>query len=114
MRDVEATAPGQVPRDQHRRRQQREGDGLHWAQPAAEGEAGWDAEWERRLFAWACEQVRPGVTDVTWQAFWRTAVDGQPGKQVAAELGLTVAAVYNARSRVTARLKELVQAEQEP
>ena len=50
----------------------------------------------------------------TWQAFWRTAVDGQPGKQVAADLGLTVAAVYHARSRVLARLKELVRSVQEP
>ena len=77
-------------------------------------EAEWEAEWERRLFAWACEQVRRSVTDVTWQAFWRTAVEGQAGKQVAADLGLTVAAVYLARSRVLARLKELVRSVQEP
>src|SRR5258708_1660113 len=69
-------------------------------------EAAWEAECERRLVAWACEQVRRDVTDVTWQAFWRTAVEGQPGKQVAADLGVTVAAVYHARSRVLARLKE--------
>jgi len=77
-------------------------------------EAEWEAEWERRLVAWACEQVRRELTAVTWQAFWRTAVDGQPGKQVAADLGLTVAAVYHARSRVLAKLKELVQSVQEP
>jgi RNA polymerase sigma-70 factor (ECF subfamily) len=80
----------------------------HWAAPAEE-EAEWDAEWEQRLFAWACEQVRSGVTAATWQAFWRTAIDDQPGKQVAADLGLTVAAVYRARSRVLARLRELIQ-----
>jgi RNA polymerase sigma factor (sigma-70 family) len=74
----------------------------------------WEAEWDRRLFAWACEQVRRDVTDSTWQAFWRTAVDGLPGKKAAAELGMTVAAVYLARSRVLARLKELVQSVQEP
>jgi RNA polymerase sigma factor (sigma-70 family) len=83
--------------------------------PLAEhGEADWDDEWERRLFAWACEQVRQDTRDATWQAFWRTAVDGQSGKQVAADLGLTVAAVYLARSRVLARLKELIQSMQEP
>ena len=42
------------------------------------------------------------------------AVDGQPGKKVADALGLTVAAVYLARSRVLARLKELVRSAQEP
>ena len=44
----------------------------------------WQAEWEQRLFAWACDQVRQHVTDVTWQAFWRTAIDDRPGQQVAA------------------------------
>ena len=29
--------------------------------PAPEDEAVWQAEWERRLFAWACEQVRKDV-----------------------------------------------------
>jgi RNA polymerase sigma-70 factor (ECF subfamily) len=77
-------------------------------------EAAWEAEWQRRVFAWACEQVRADVTEATWQAFWRTAVDGQPGKQVATEVGLSVAAVYLARSRVVARLKQLVQSVQEP
>jgi RNA polymerase sigma-70 factor (ECF subfamily) len=81
--------------------------------PAAEGSA-WAAEWEQRVFAWACEQVRRKVTDVTWQAFWRTAVAGEPGSQVAADLGLTVGAVYIARSRVLARLKEVVKSVEEP
>ncbi len=82
------------------------------APPAGEGE--WQREWEERLFAWACEQVRRAVSDVTWQAFSRTALQGQPGKRVAADLGLSVAAVYLARSRVLARLKELVRSAQEP
>jgi RNA polymerase sigma-70 factor (ECF subfamily) len=77
-------------------------------------QAQWEAEWQLRLVAWACEQVSAQVTDRTWQAFWRTAVAGQPGKQVAADLGLNVAAVYHARSRVLARLKELVQSAQDP
>src|SRR4051794_26432651 len=42
----------------------------------------WEAQWQERLFAWACEQVRREVNETTWQAFWRTAMDGQPGKQV--------------------------------
>jgi RNA polymerase sigma-70 factor (ECF subfamily) len=83
--------------------------------PVANGSAAaeWENEWERRLFAWACAQVRRDVAASTWQAFWRTAVDDLPGKQVAAELGLSVAAVYMARSRVFARLKELIRSVQE-
>jgi len=81
--------------------------------PAGE-EAAWDTECEDQLFAWACARVRREVTDVTWRAFWRTAIDGRPGKQVAAELGLSVTAVYSARSRALARLKELIHSVQEP
>jgi RNA polymerase sigma-70 factor (ECF subfamily) len=77
-------------------------------------EAEWEDEWQRRLAAWACEEVRRDVTEATWQAFWRTAIANQPGKQVAAELGLSLVAVYSARSRVLARLRELVQSVQDP
>jgi RNA polymerase sigma-70 factor (ECF subfamily) len=101
-----------------RRHQPVGGSDMHGALSAcAEGdaiEAAWEAEWERRVFAWACEQVRPEVSAATWQAFWRTAVDGRPGKQVAAELGVSVAAVYLARGRVTARLRQCVESAQEP
>jgi RNA polymerase sigma-70 factor (ECF subfamily) len=83
-------------------------------QPAPEGAAEWQAAWDRRLFDWACSQVRSGVSDATWQAFWRTAVEGQPVKQVAADLGLTPTALYLARRRVLSRLKDLVRSVQEP
>jgi RNA polymerase sigma-70 factor (ECF subfamily) len=83
--------------------------------PAPEAsEAEWDAEWERRLFTWACEQVRRDVSEATWQAFWRTFVEGRPGKQVASSLGLSVAAVYLARRRVRIRLQEIIRSAQEP
>jgi RNA polymerase sigma-70 factor (ECF subfamily) len=81
--------------------------------PSPGGEDEWQAECQDRLFSWACEQVRRDVTEATWQAFWRTAVAGQPSKQVAGDLGVTVATVYVSRSRVLARLKELVQSAQE-
>jgi RNA polymerase sigma-70 factor (ECF subfamily) len=74
----------------------------------------WEAEWHQRLVAWACEQVQREVTPRTWQAFWRTAIDGQPGKHVASELGSSIASVYHARSRILARLKELIQSTRDP
>jgi RNA polymerase sigma-70 factor (ECF subfamily) len=83
--------------------------------PAPDAEvAKWEAEWEDRVFTWACEQVRRDVTPATWLAFWRTAIEDQSGKEVAAELGTSIAAVYRARSRVLARLREVVQSAQEP
>jgi RNA polymerase sigma-70 factor (ECF subfamily) len=84
-----------------------------WPAPAGD-EAAWEDEWQRRAFAWACAQVRRDVTDATWQAFWRTFIERHPSKQVAADLGLSVASVYLARSRVLARLRELVRSVQAP
>jgi RNA polymerase sigma-70 factor (ECF subfamily) len=83
------------------------------AAPQEEHE-GWEQQWQEQVFAWACAQVRRQVADLTWQAFWRTAFEDQTGDKVAADLGLSIAAVYQARSRVLARLKELVQSVQEP
>ena len=68
----------------------------------------WDLECRRRLFAWACDRVKPTVAAATWTAFWRTAVDGASGETVAAETGLSPAAVYLAKSRVLAKLRDAV------
>jgi RNA polymerase sigma factor (sigma-70 family) len=68
----------------------------------------WDQEHQRRLFEWAAERVRGEVQESTWNAFWETTVRGRSGKDVAAELGLSIAAIYLAKSRVMARLKDLV------
>jgi RNA polymerase sigma-70 factor (ECF subfamily) len=69
-----------------------------------------DAEYKRRLFAWAAEQVRDEFRETTWQAFWRTSVEGHEVKKVAQDLDLTAGAVYIARSRVMARLRQKIEA----
>jgi len=70
--------------------------------------ARWDREYEERVFAAASEQVQREVQSTTWQAFWQTAIEGRSGKDVAAHFGMSTAAVYLAKSRVMARLKEKV------
>ncbi len=81
--------------------------------PAPEDESLWDQEYERRLFAVAIEKVKPEFQPTTWQAFWQTAVDNREPKAVAAGLKMSVGAVYVAKSRVMARLREEVRALQE-
>jgi len=73
--------------------------------PAKEDEAFWDEAYERRLFTLAAERIRPALTGSTWQAFWQTAVEGKNGQDVAKALGISVAAVYLAKSRVMVKLK---------
>ena len=81
------------------------------AQPSPEEDEGdlWTQEYEQRVLAWAAEQVRSSFQDSTWQAFWRTAVEGQSAQEVAKALALSVGAVYIAKSRVLARLREQIQ-----
>lgn len=52
------------------------------------------------------ELVRAEFEPRTWQAFWRVAVEDQPPADVAADLGISVGAVYMAKSRVLKRLRE--------
>ncbi len=68
-----------------------------------------EAEYQRRVFQWAADDVRGEFTPSTWQAFWQTAVEDRSPSQVAVELGLSVGAVYIARSRVLARLKNRIE-----
>lgn len=41
----------------------------------------------------------------TWLAFWRTTVDGQAASEVARSVGISIASVYQAKSRVLRRLR---------
>jgi DNA-directed RNA polymerase specialized sigma24 family protein len=49
--------------------------------------------------------LRPEFAEQTWQAFWRTAVEGQPAVEAAADLGMSAGAVRVAKCRVLHRLR---------
>lgn len=68
----------------------------------------WHQECRRRLFEWAAARARVEFTDGTWRAFVMTAVEGKAPMDVGEALGMTPGAIYTARSRVLARLKELI------
>jgi RNA polymerase sigma-70 factor (ECF subfamily) len=90
-----------------RQRRRDEGDPhLLEDQPAREEVELWEREYEQRLFDWAVERVRGRFHEATWRAFWMTAVESRGAPEAAAELGMSVGAVYIAKSRVLARLRK--------
>ena len=76
---------------------------------ASDGVDDWEVEYQRRLAALAMEHVKHEFQETTWRAFWLTAVDGRSAADAAAQTGLSAGAVYVAKSRVLARLKDEVE-----
>lgn len=74
--------------------------------PSLEDESVADEEADRSLFHRGLDLIRAEFEDRTWQAFWRTAVEGESPKDVAAELSMSPGAVRVAKSRVLQRLRE--------
>jgi RNA polymerase sigma-70 factor, ECF subfamily len=65
-----------------------------------------DAESVAWLSHRVLELIRAEFETRTWEAFWRTSVEGQMPVNVAADLQMTVPAVYMAKSRVLRRLRQ--------
>jgi len=66
----------------------------------------WDEEHDRYLLDCLLDLVEEEFEPSTVQAFRRVALDGAAGAAVAGELGMSVAAVYGAKSRVLARIRQ--------
>ena|ERR1700722_8541230 len=73
----------------------------------------WEQAHKQRLFDRAAELVRAETNPVHWQAFWLTAVEDKTGKEVASILRLTISNIFSVKSRIMARIRELVQQMQE-
>lgn len=74
-----------------------------------EEESDWQRKYQQRLFTWAAERIQGEFQEPTWRAFWQLAVEGKSGEEVARSLGMSVGAVYVAKSRVLARLKKEIE-----
>ena len=53
--------------------------------------------------------MRPAFSDVAWQAFWQTGVEGKSPKVVAQDLGMSLGTVYQYKSRVVARIRREIE-----
>jgi RNA polymerase sigma-70 factor (ECF subfamily) len=71
--------------------------------------AEWDADYQRTLTAQAMERIKSEFKPATWQAFLLSAVEGQTPAQIAPRVGLSVGAIYVAKSRVIARLRQEIE-----
>ena len=65
-----------------------------------------DADWDGRFFRRVLDSVRQEFEERTWQAFWRTTVEGRPPGEVGPELAMSQGAVRVAKSRVLRRLRD--------
>jgi RNA polymerase sigma-70 factor (ECF subfamily) len=71
-----------------------------------DAEALWEKEYRDHLVGRAAEVMKAEFQPATWQAFWSLVVEGKSGAEVADALGLSVDAVYAAKSRVLRRLRQ--------
>jgi RNA polymerase sigma-70 factor (ECF subfamily) len=75
--------------------------------PADQPDEAWDRDFDRATLASLLDVVRHEVTGPTYQAFELAVLHEMPGHEVARITGLSRNAVYLARRRVLARLREL-------
>jgi RNA polymerase sigma-70 factor (ECF subfamily) len=66
----------------------------------------WDEEHDRYVLHCLLDLVEEEFEPLTLKAFRRLALDGAGGAEAARELGLSVAAVYVAKSRVLRRVRQ--------
>jgi RNA polymerase sigma-70 factor, ECF subfamily len=66
----------------------------------------WEEQHDRHVLRRLLELVEPEFAPATWQAFRRVTLGGEPAAAVARELGLSVNAVWLAKSHVLRRLRQ--------
>ena len=76
------------------------------ADPDSDLNRQWDKEHDHYVIHCLLDLVEEEFEPITLQAFRRLALDGVSGAEAAQELGLSVAAVYVAKSRVLQRIRQ--------
>lgn len=78
------------------------------AQIAEEPDEALCQKYEHELIVWAAERVRDEFVATSWAAFWATVIEGRSVSAVASELGVSAGSIYMSRSRIKARIRQVV------
>lgn len=74
--------------------------------PASEISQLWNRQHDQHVARQLLALVEPHFAPATWKAFYRAALEGVRADVVASELGISVNAVFIAKSRVLSRLRQ--------
>lgn len=74
--------------------------------PDSEPSRVWDHEHDRHVLRSLLQSVEPEFEPSTFQAFRLVAIDGASGAEAARKLGLSISAIYTAKSRVLRRIRQ--------
>lgn len=84
-------------------------DPQHFDYLAGEKEASmdtrWEREWQLHRLRWALRSIASGFEQTTLRAFENHVLLGHSAEETAAEVGLSTASVYQAKSRVLRQLR---------
>jgi len=70
--------------------------------------AAMEVEWTRATLRQCLEEIRQDVSPLMYESFELSALQLWPARQVAERLGITIDAVYQNKTRVLVRLRELL------
>ena len=96
-------------RDQQRRAEPpQQADDATFAELAGPDNADWvgEEEYRQNLIRRALQIMQADFQPTTWKSCWEHVVSDRSAAEVAAELGISVGAVYVAKSRVLSRLRQ--------
>jgi RNA polymerase sigma-70 factor, ECF subfamily len=83
-------------------------DGANVDPRAIESDAEWSAEFNAQILRAALDRVRPCFGTGTWNAFASVWLENQSAAEAARTLGVSLEAVYVAKSKVLKRLEQEV------
>jgi len=83
-------------------------DETHAAETDPAIEDAWETEWRQYHLRQAMKTIEAEFRGTDRRAFHRYAIQGEDANETASSLGLSVDQIYQAKSRITKRLRQLI------